>query len=218
MQISVKPQAITALLGVVMVVSTGCVVNNPTVAPPPRVTQTTVTSQPSTADPPPAPATNPPSATRTNSAISGPGTYSFSFEGATGAIQVPTPRLDPRLEKVGDYRRLAKAPVVTYLIATVDNQSNDAITMDSVVVITGSGHQIEATPVSDYVDKWRESFAGDSRNYSRGITLSNDSRVYLLPGAKGTAILAAKEPITSVKRVFVYPTGIFPRVEAHRSS
>jgi hypothetical protein len=128
--------------------------------------------------------------------------------------------LDPRLEKFGDYRRLAKAPAVTYLVATVDNQSSEAITMSSVVVITGSGRQIEAASVSDYIDQWREAFAGeggDSNKYNRGIALSRDSRLYLLPGAKGTAVLAAKEPLTSVQRVFVYPNG-FSRVEAHRSS
>jgi hypothetical protein len=114
-----------------MAVSTGCVVNNPTVAPPPRVTQTTVISEPSTAISPPLPAPNSPSVTRTTTPVGGPGTYSFSFEGATGTIQVPTQRLDPRLEKFGDYRRLAKAPVVTYLVATVDNQSSEAITMSA---------------------------------------------------------------------------------------
>ncbi|MEV6417363.1 hypothetical protein [Kribbella sp. NPDC051718] len=133
---------------------------------------------------------------------------------------MPTPRTDPRLQPYGDYRRLAKAPVVTYLIATVDNQSDDTIDMYQVIVITNDGRQIEATSVSDFVDRWRNAFAGedgDAAKYSRGVELSNDSRFYLLPGARGTAILATKDTIPSVKRVFVYPAGAFDRVEAHRT-
>jgi hypothetical protein len=151
--------------------------------------------------------------------------YSFSFEGATGTVQIPVPRTDPRLERFGDYRRLAKAPAVTYLIAAVDNQSDNTINMYKVIVVTNDGRQIEATSVSEYVDRWRDAFAsddngngGDSKKYNLGITLSNESQMYLLPGARGTAVLAAKEPIATVKRVFVYPTGIFNQVEATRSS
>jgi hypothetical protein len=83
--------------------------------------------------------------------------------------------------------------------------------------------QIEATPISDYVDIWTEAFAadasgrgGDTTKYNMGIALSNASTFLLLPGAKGTAILGAKVPIKTVKRVFVYPAGVFVRVEAHR--
>jgi hypothetical protein len=133
---------------------------------------------------------------------------------------VPTPRTDTRLEPYGDYRRLAGAPAVTYLIASVDNQSDDTINMYKVVVVTNDGRQIEATSVSDFVDRWREAFAGeggDSAKYNRGIELSNKGQFYLLPGAKGTAILATDSSIPSVKRVFVYPAGLFSRVEAHRT-
>jgi hypothetical protein len=124
---------------------------------------------------------------------------------------------------VGAVRRLPSAregKPITYLIAQVDNQSDDTINMYEVVVVTNAGQQIEATSISDYVDSWRNSFAGgegtDAENFSRGIELSNASNFALLPGAKGTAILGAKEPITTVKRVFVYPAGPFDRVEARR--
>ncbi|WP_350276616.1 hypothetical protein [Kribbella sp. HUAS MG21] len=128
--------------------------------------------------------------------------------------------MDPRLEPYGDYRRLAKARPITYLIAQVTNRSDDIITMYEVVVVTRDGRQIEATSISDYVDRWRDAFAvegADLTNYSRGIELSNASNFSLHPGAKGTAILGAKEPITTVERVFVYPAGAFSRVEARRT-
>jgi hypothetical protein len=108
-------------------------------------------------------------------------------------------------------------------MATVDNRSSDIINMYKIVVVTDAGQQIEATSVTDYIDAWRDAFAsnasgegGDSKKYNLGITLSDDSQFYLLPGAKGTAVLAARSPIKSVKRVFVYPAGILGRVEAHR--
>ena len=163
------------------------------------------------------PSGRPPS---TRTALTGPGTYSFSYRGAVGTVQVPTNIMDPRLERYGDYRRLAKARPITYLIAQVDNRSDDTITMYEVVVVTNDGRQIEATSISDYVDTWRDAFAGeggDAAKYNRGIELSNSSNFYLHPGAKGTAILGAKEPITTVKRVFVYPAGAFDRVEARRT-
>jgi hypothetical protein len=208
---------------IVLGLSAGCVVNNPTVQPPPvPAPQASATSQDSVpASTPVPPVTSRPSGTAKKPALAGPGIYSFAFQGARGTIQVPTPRTDPRLEPYGDYRRLAKAPVVTYLIATVDNQSDDTINMYQVIVVTNDGRQIEATSVSNFVDQWRDAFAGENGNatkYNRGVELSNDSQFYLLPGAKGTAILATKSPIPSVKRVFVYPAGGFSRVEAHRTS
>jgi hypothetical protein len=211
-----------------LVLCAGCVINAPSSAPdktaPDRSASAPVTSQrplptsPSTAPPTDGPTGRVP-APRT---LTGRGTYAFSYQGAVGTIQVPASIMDPRLEPYGDYRRLAKGKPITYLIAQVDNQSDDTINMYEVVVVTNAGQQIEATSISDYVDTWRNSFAGgegteaDAENFSRGIELSNASNFALLPGAKGTAILGAKEPITTVKRVFVYPAGPFDRVEARR--
>lgn len=129
--------------------------------------------------------------------------------------------MDPRLQKYGDYRRLAQAPTVTYLIAHVDNRSEGVINMYQVVVVTAEGRQVEATSVSDYVDRWRDAISekgGDWTAVNRGYQLANDSTFYLHPGAKGTAILATDVPIKSVKRVFVYPAGGFDRLEAFRAS
>ncbi|MEU4194016.1 hypothetical protein AB0E69_19100 [Kribbella sp. NPDC026611] len=151
--------------------------------------------------------------------LTGPGTYTFQYQGATGSIQIPANILDPRLQRYGDYRRLAHARPITYLIAQVNNRSEETITMYEVVVVTATGQQIEATGISDYIDTWSETFAGDDADldkYTRGLKLSNASQFQLLPGAKGTAFLGAKEPITSVQRVFVYPAGPFVRVEARR--
>jgi hypothetical protein len=169
-----------------------------TETPPPVVVSTTA--------PPPAP----------RAPASGPGVYSFAHDGVTGTVQIPADRLDPRLQKYGDYRRLAKAPAVTYLIAQVDNQSDDSANLYKVVIVTAAGQQVEATSITDYIDRWRNAFTDDATKYNRGIELSNNSDFYLHPGAKGTAILATSRSITSVKRVFVYPTGIYPAVEARR--
>ena len=198
----------------------GCVINAPS-TPPEKVTPPAGASRvPTPSAVTTAPRDSPTSSAPARRALTGPGTYSFSYEGAVGTIQVPANIKDPRLEPYGDYRRLADARPITYLIAQVDNQSDDTINMYEVVVVTNDGQQIEATSISNYVDTWRDAFAGeggDARNYNRGIELSNSSNFYLLPGAKGTAFLGAKEPITTVKRVFVYPAGAFDRVEAKRT-
>jgi hypothetical protein len=198
---------VVAVLGV----CTGCVVNAPTSAPA-ASTPTAPVPVVITETPPPVVVTKP-----APPPASGPGVYTFTHDGLTGTIQIPADRLDPRLQKYGDYRRLAKAPAVTYLIAQVDNQSDDTANLYKVVIVTAAGQQIEATSITDYIDRWRNAFTDDTAKYNRGIDLSNKSRFYLHPGAKGTAFLATAQPITSVKRVFVYPTGIYPAVEAHRA-
>lgn len=201
--------------------SAGCVINSPTATP---SSSAPATSQaPGTSGTSPPPVTTSPSPTAARKSLAGPGVYSFAYDGAVGTIQVPASIMDSRLERYGDYRRLAKARAITYLIAQVDNRSSDTITMYEVVVVTDDGQQIEATPISDYVDIWRDAFAGDAsgrgvdvENYNRGVALSSASNFFLHPGAKGTAFLGAKQPIKTVKRVFVYPSGAFDRVEAHR--
>jgi hypothetical protein len=196
-------------------VCTGCVVNAPTSTPAPRTT-TAPAPVVITETPPPVVVTTTASPPARRVPASGPGLYAFAHDGVTGTIQIPADRLDPRLQKYGDYRRLAKAPAVTYLIAQVDNQSDDSANLYKVVVVTTAGQQIEATSITDYIDRWRRTFIDDAAKYNRGIELSNSSDFSLHPGAKGTAILATSQPITSVKRVFVYPTGIYPAVEARR--
>ncbi|MEI8406336.1 MULTISPECIES: hypothetical protein [unclassified Kribbella] len=199
---------------------TGCIVNAPNVTPEssaPTTPQVSATAKASVTEAPseaiePSPSASPKPWT-------GPGVYSFAYQGAVGTIQIPASIMDPRLERYGDYRRLAKAPAITYVIAQVDNQSDDTINMYEVVIVTDAGQQIEATSISNYVDAWSNAFAGeggDIKKYTKGIELSNASNFYLHPGAKGTAILGAKEPIKTVKRVFVYPAGAFDRVEARR--
>jgi len=194
---------------------------------PPNNTAPTTDQAPAATRTPPA-ASNPSAELKTSpipspKVLAGPGLYAFTYEGAVGTVQVPANIKDPRLEKYGDYRRLANARPITYLIAQVDNRSNDVITMYEVVVVTDSGQQIEATSISNYVDMWQDAFVGDASGssgdldkYNAGTALSAASNFYLHPGAKGTAILGAKEAIRSVKRVFVYPAGPFDRVEAHR--
>lgn len=208
--------------GLIVVSCAGCVVNAPSAGP---GTGTPVLTQaPASTAGPPKPLSpsegrpSPPPASR--AVLTGPGTYTFSYRGAVGTIQVPANIMDPRLERYGDYRRMAKARPITYLIAQIDNRSDDTINMYEVVVVTNDGQQIEATSISDYVDTWRDAFAGeggDVAKYNLGIELSNSSSFYLHPGAKGTAILGAREPIKTVKRVFVYPSGAFDRVEARRT-
>lgn len=203
------------VISILLALCPGCVINAPEVAPSSPVPPVSESSAPATAGPSGS-AKSPPPVPR--SLAAGPGVYGFAYEGAAGTIQVPASIMDPRLERYGDYRRLAKARAITYLIAQVDNQSDGVINMYEVVVVTGDGRQLEATAISEYVDLWTDAFTGggDSAKYNRGIELSNSSRFFLHPGAKGTAILGVKEPVTTVKRVFVYPAGAFDRVEARR--
>lgn len=205
-----------ATVTLLLATSAGCDINN------------TPATAPSASSPPTAPAavaSVPATASTTSKApvasrppSSGPGFYTFRYGGVAGTVQVPTPRLDPRLERYGDYRRLARAPTITYLIAQLDNQSSDTVTLSKVVVVSVQGRQIEATPISDYIDRWATTVLrrGSTDDYLAGLRLSSASNIVLHPGARASVVLGADESITTVKRVFAYPGNALDAVEAHR--
>ena len=156
--------------------------------------------------------------------VATPASFEFTFRGVEGRLEIAVDVKDLRLQKFGDYRRLAKASPVTYLAATINNASEDTpVNMYSVVVITPAGEQVQFRSISEQIGEWMQVFANpssssDSANYNRGVDLANANQIYLLPGAKGTAFLTSQTPVPRVSRVYVYPSGGLERVEATRAS
>ena len=71
--------------------------------------------------------------------------------------------------------------------------------------------------ISEVPDNWQTTVGSDNTNlYNRGVALINANNTYLLPGAKGTFILATTDTIATASRVYVYPSGGFDRVEARK--
>lgn len=150
---------------------------------------------------------------------SGPGTYTFSYMGASGSIDIPASASEPSLANFEAYRKKASAAPVTYLLAKIDNSNGtSSINMYSIVVVTDDGQQVTGTGVGGTISKWQEAFGtSDTKNYNAGVSLINDNNFYLQPGAKGNAILVADHPFSTVKRVFVYPAGGVDKVEATKA-
>lgn len=164
--------------------------------------------------------TSAPSETVSASTTTGPGTYIFEYEGATGSILVPTPPTDPRLAEFESYRKVAGGGPATYFIVEVDNRNgSENLNMYQAVITTDTGAQFEADNIGDLIDEWREAFSIDTpegrENYNVGVDLNNENMFYLRPGAKGTAILAIDGELEgSPARVYVSPAGAMSEVEA----
>lgn len=142
---------------------------------------------------------------------SGPGIYEFEHEGATGTVEVPTDPANPALRRVEEYRAATGAPEVSYFIAEVDNTNGTVpVNMYGLVVVTADGEQIEAAGISEVVSGWDPALPGE------GTAIYNDNLFRLLPGATGTALLAAPGPVDSVSRVYVLPAGGATEVEASK--
>lgn len=149
---------------------------------------------------------------------SGFGTWAFSYAGATGTVEVPTPASDPDVADVESFRNDAEEPPVTYVVATINNmKGSKTLKMYQVVVVTKNGNQINVGDVDDLVGNWQDDLDPSSDNYNESTEVYNDNLSEpLLPGAKGIAILATQETFNSVARVYVYPYGGFATVEAKK--
>lgn len=163
-------------------------------------------------------ATAKPKVTKSVKKPSGFGTWAFSFAGATGTVEVPTPATDPDVADVESFRNDAEEPPVTYVVATINNmKGSKTLKMYQVVVVTKSGNQINVGDVDDLVGNWQDDLDPSSDNYNESTEVYNDNLSEpLLPGAKGIAILATQETFNSVVRVYVYPYGGFATVEAKK--
>lgn len=157
-------------------------------------------------------------------ASSGLGTWQVTYKGANIRLEIPANASDPKLSKFEDYRKLAGAPKVTYITADVDNINGaDGINMYEVIVTTDQGKQIQVMSVSDTLTGWEKAFDYHTNsgvhNHNIGVHLADSaSQVFLQPGAKGTFVLATRQPITSAGHVYVFPAGAFDQVEAHQAA
>ncbi len=153
--------------------------------------------------------------------VGGPGTYEFEYLGTTATLEVPTATSDARLADVEAYRQEAGAAEVSYVVADVDNTNGtENINMYQIVVVTEDGQQVEFGSLDPIISEWRDLISPNGEDIdasNRGSDLINEHQVYLLPGAKESAILAAKEQIQSVARVYVYPAGGFDMIEATKA-
>lgn len=148
------------------------------------------------------------------------GSYWFEYMGAWGLVETDVSSDDERVAKFEAYRERVGGSPVNYAVVEVDNtDGTENINMYGVTVIDEDGAQLESTGVSTAVDEWSDLVdSSDTDTYNAAVDLSNDSSFYLLPGAKGEAVMVFSEEVGSPSRVHVMPAGGFDIVEAYEVS
>lgn len=148
----------------------------------------------------------------------GPGAYQFDYMGAAGNIEIPLSVEDPAVADLEAYRKLTGSDGVGYARVVIDNTAGtEDINLYQVIAVTSAGEQVEFTGLDEAISTWRDRLPEeDVDGYNRGVDLVNDNQVFVLPGAKSTAILINPEPVSDVSRLFAYPAGGFDRVEAYK--
>lgn len=98
----------------------------------------------------------------------------------------------------------------------LDNTAgSEDLNMYGVTIVTKDGQQIESVDLADKFSSWEDAAIDDTDKYNALIDAHNKYALFdLAPGAKGTALLAFDEPVTSAWRVTVMPAGGFDEVEA----
>ncbi|MCM3521794.1 hypothetical protein [Curtobacterium sp. P97] len=146
-------------------------------------------------------------------------TWTFDYKGATGTFNLGDEPAGPEIDAVEAARATVDGKQYTLVPVTLDNTNGtESLNMYGLTVITKDGQQLDSIDLSDVFADWRDT-AGDDTDKVYDLTeASNKYALFdLQPGAKGTALVAFDEPITSAWRVTVAPSGGFDQVEATAS-
>ncbi|MDK8171771.1 hypothetical protein QP735_04435 [Curtobacterium citreum] len=143
-------------------------------------------------------------------------TWTFEYQGATGKFDLRGDSSDENVQGVEAARQLVDGQAVYLVPVTIDNTNgSSAINMYKVTVITKDGQQVESMDLSDAFSAWRDAAGDDTDRYNALIDAGNKYALFdLQPGAKGTAVVAFQQPVTSAWRVTVAPAGGSEQVEA----
>lgn len=146
-------------------------------------------------------------------------TWTFDYQGATGSFQFGDSSDNANVAAVEAARASVDGEAVTLVPVELDNTSGtDSLNMYGITVVTKDGKQIQSVDLSDKFSAWEDAAGDDTEKYNALIDASNKYALFdLAAGAKGTALVAFDEPVTSAWRVTVMPAGGFDEVEASAS-
>jgi hypothetical protein len=144
-------------------------------------------------------------------------TWTFDYQGATGTFKLSGDRSNADVAAVEAARASVDGEAVTLVPVELDNTAGtEDLNMYGVTIVTKDGQQIESVDLADKFSAWEDAAADDTDKYNALIGAHNKYALFdLAPGAKGTALLAFEEPVTSAWRVTVMPAGGFDEVEAN---
>jgi hypothetical protein len=143
-------------------------------------------------------------------------TWTFDYQGATGTFKLSGDASNPDVGAVEAARATVDGEAVTLVPVELDNTAGtESLNMYGVTVVTKDGQQIESVDLADKFSSWEDAAADDTDKYNALIDAHNKYALFdLAPGAKGTALLAFDEPVTSAWRVTVMPANAFDEVTA----
>jgi ABC-type glycerol-3-phosphate transport system substrate-binding protein len=146
-------------------------------------------------------------------------TWTFDYQGATGTFKLADNEGDADVAAVDTARATVDGEKVTLVPVTIDNTNGtESLNMYGLTIITKDGQQVDSMPLDDAFTSWMDSAGDDVDKYNALVDVSNKYTMFdLQPGAKGTAVVAFKEPVTSAWRVTVMPSGGSENVEASAS-
>ncbi|WIB25799.1 hypothetical protein [Curtobacterium sp. MCSS17_015] len=144
-------------------------------------------------------------------------TWTFEYQGATGTFTFGD-STDPKVQAVDAARASVGAAPVGLVAVHVDNTNGtSAINMYGMTIVTKDGQQLDSDQ-GDIISAWMDAAGDDTEKYNALVDVQNNDIAFdLQPGAKGTAVVAFEQPVTSAWRVTVMPAGGFDQVEATAS-
>lgn len=180
-----------------------------------EATPAVVEGQPTTTTPPVTTSETPtptPTPLPTWRAADGPATWTCKADdGVVYRIMVPTAAdnaLVKRLENARSHVKGAERP--HYLVIEADaTKASGTAGLYRITWATEDAASVTADPITDTISAWRDLVTTDNVEvYNALVDLSNDlNRSNPVKGAKGTMLMVASAPITSMVAPTVYPDG-----------
>lgn len=142
--------------------------------------------------------------------------WTFDYQGATGTFKLSGDPSNADVAAIEAARASVDGEAVTLVPVEIDNTAGtEDLNMYGVTIVTKDGQQIESVDLADKFSAWEDAAADDTDKYNALIDAHNKYALFdLAPGAKGTALLAFDEPVTSAWRVTVMPANAFDEVAA----
>lgn len=143
-------------------------------------------------------------------------TWTFDYQGATGTFKLGDGQSGDELAALEAARSSVNGTEYTFVPVTIDNTNGtQSLNMYGLTVITKDGRQVDSSSLEDVFSSWRDAAGDDTDKYNAIVDASNTYGDFdLQPGAKGTAVVAFEQPVTSAWRVIVMPAGGSDQVEA----
>lgn len=158
--------------------------------------------------------------------VEGAGLWEFEWEGMKGTLQFPAPADHARVVKLEEWRQVAEAAPVTYVLVTLDNtEGTEAFgELPFVHVTTQSGDRIKLEQWSNVMDEWEPAIREVNPEVSDEIRgayqlrwdVNGEGAIAIEPGQTGEKVFYTDQNIDDIAsvEVTIYPNNPDAVVEA----